>query len=126
MKKYIVSITLGLLVMSGFTSCLHHRNNISVTVTEDDDEFEMEAGYRERQTKTVQVYLNERLLKNSGTYIRNGYISDEVNLDDNARFHIISSPGELSIQFNKNENSAASYEKLKQVCAGLEQILSDN
>lgn len=126
MKKYILSIALGMLVMAGLSSCFHHRHDVSVTVTEDDDAFEMEAGYRERQTKTVQVYLNERLLKTSGTHIKNGYISDQVTLNDNARFHIISSPCELSIQFNKNENSAASYEKLKQVCSELEQILSDN
>jgi hypothetical protein len=109
MKKYIVSLALGF---------------IMVSVSDDEDEYEMEADYRRNQSHEVQVYLNNHLLTNSNVSINNGYVDDEVTLDDKTTFYINSNPGELSIRINKNENSEESCERVKQICQELKQILA--
>jgi hypothetical protein len=124
MKKYIVSLALGFIMVAGMSSCFHHRHDISISVSDDEDEYEMEADYRRNQSHEVQVYLNNHLLTNSNVSINNGYVDDEVTLDDKTTFYINSNPGELSIRINKNENSEESCERVKQICQELKQILA--
>jgi hypothetical protein len=126
MKKYIVSLPLGLLIIAGMSSCFHHHNDISISVSDDEDEYEMDANYRRNKSHAVQVYLNDHLLNNSNVSIRNGFVDDEVVLADKTTFYLNTNPGELSIKINKNENSEESCERIKQVCEELKQILADN
>jgi hypothetical protein len=126
MKNYAVSVALGLMIIAGLSSCFHHRHDISVTVSDDEDEYEMEADYRRNQSHDVQVFLNDHLLANSNTSIRNGYADDEVTLDDKTTFYINTNPGELNIRINKNENSEESCERIRLVCEELKQILADH
>ncbi|MBK7307140.1 MAG: hypothetical protein IPO01_05050 [Chitinophagaceae bacterium] len=126
MKNYIVSLALGLMMIAGLSSCFHHRHDISISVSDDEDEYEMEADYRRNQSHAVQVYLNNNLLNNSNVSIQNGFVDDEVTLDDKTTFYINTNPGELSIRINKNENTEESCERVRQACEELKQILADN
>ena len=126
MKKYTVSLAIGLMIIAGLSSCFHHRHNISISVSDDQDEYEMEADYRRNQSHAVQVYLNNHLLNKSNVSIHNGFVDDEVTLDDKTTFYINTNPGELNIRINKNENSEESCERVKQACEELKQILADN
>lgn len=126
MKNYIVSLALGLMMIAGMSSCFHHRHDISISVSDDEDEYEMEADYRRNQSHAVQVYLNNNLLNNSNVSIQNGFVDDEVTLDDKTTFYINTNPGELSIRINKNENTEESCERVRQACEELKQILADN
>ena len=125
MKKYTVSLAIGLMIIAGLSSCFHHRHNISISVSDDEDEYEMEADYRRNQSHAVQVYLNNHLLNKSNVSIYNGFVDDEVTLDDKTTFYINTNPGELNIRINKNENSEESCERVKQACEELKQILAD-
>jgi hypothetical protein len=126
MKKYTVSLALGLMMIAGLSSCFHRHHDLSIHVSDDEDEFEMDADYRRNQSHKVQVYLNNHLLSNSNVSIRNGFADDEVTLDDKTTFYINSNPGELSIRINKNENSEESCERVRQICEELKEILADN
>ena len=126
MKKYTVSLAIGLMIIAGLSSCFHHRHNISISVSDDEDEYEMEADYRRNQSHAVQVYLNNHLLNKSNVSIHSGFVDDEVTLDDKTTFYINTNPGELNIRINKNENSEESCERVKQACEELKQILADN
>ena len=126
MKNYVVSLALGLMMIAGLSSCFHHRHDISISVSDDEDEYEMEADYRRNQSHAVQVYLNNNLLNNSNVSIQNGFVDDEVTLDDKTTFYINTNPGELSIRINKNENTEESCERVRQACEELKQILADN
>ena len=126
MKNYIVSLALGLMMIAGMSSCFHHRHDISISVSDDEDEYEMEADYRRNQSHAVQVYLNNNLLNNSNVSIQNGFVDDEVTLDDKTTFYINTNPGELIIIINKNENTEESCERVRQACEELKQILADN
>jgi len=129
MKKYTVSLALGLMMIAGLSACFHHRhhNDMSIRVSEDEDEFEMEADYRKKQTHDVQVYLNNRLLSNSSVrFNEEDFVDKEITLDDNTTFYINTNPGELNIRIDKNENSEESCERVKRFCKGLEIVLKDN
>lgn len=126
MKKQTLSLAIGLMIIAGLSSCFHHRHNISISVSDDEDEYEMEADYRRNQSHAVQVYLNNHLLTNSKVSIHNGFVDDEVTLNDKTTFYINTNPGELNIRINKNENSEESCERVRQVCEELKQILANN
>lgn len=126
MKNYLVSVFTALMIITGMGSCFHHRHDVSVSVWDDEDEYEMEADYRRNRSHDVQVYLNNHLLTGSSVSIRNGYINDEVVLDDKTTFRINTNPGELSIRINKNENSEESCEKVRRICEDLKVIIEDN
>ena len=126
MKKNAVSIVLVLMILSMMSSCFHLNHDISISVSDDDDEYEMEADYGKKQSHAVQVYLNNHLLNNSRVSIQNGFVDDEITLDDQTTFYINTNPGELDIRINKNDNSEESCERVKQICEELKQILADN
>ncbi len=126
MKKQTLSLAIGLMIIAGLSSCFHRHNDISISVSDDEDEYEMEADYRRNQSHAVQVYLNNHLLTNSNVSIHNGFVDDEVTLDDKTTFYINTNPGELNIRINKNENSEESCERVRQVCEELKEILANN
>lgn len=126
MKKYIVSLALGLMIITGMSSCFHHHHDISISVSDNEDEYEMEADYRRNQSPAVQGYLNKHLLTNSSVSIHNGFVDDVVTLDDKTTFYINTHPGELNIRVNKNENSEESCERVRQICEELKEIIENN
>lgn len=126
MKKYTVSLAIGLMMIAGISSCFHHRHDISISVSDDENEFEMDADYGRNKSHRVQVYLNNHLLNNSSVSIRNGFVDDEVTLDDETSFYINTNPGELRIRIDKTENSEEQCEKIRQACEDLKEILENH
>ncbi len=49
MKKYMVSLALGLMIIAGMSACFHHRHDMSISVSDDEDEYEMDADYRKNR-----------------------------------------------------------------------------
>lgn len=125
MKKNFLSILSAVIFLILFTSCFHNHN-VSISISDNADEYEMDASYRKNQTHQVRVYLNEHLLNASSSMTKNKSIDEEITLDDNTRFYINAHPGELSIKIDKSENTAESCEKVRQVCEELKDILADN
>ena len=127
MKKYVLSIVFGSMVVVAMSSCFHrHNHDISISISDDDDEYEMDADYRRNQTHSVQVYLNDHLLNGDIKLSRNDYIDKEITLDDNTTFYINSNPGSLHIKVDKTENTEEQCERVRQACEDLKQILADN
>ena len=127
MKKYALSIVLGLMILAGLSSCFHFNDHdISISISDDDDEYEMDADYKRNQTHAVQVYLNDHLLNGEIKLKRNGYVDREITLDDKTTFHINSNPGSLNIRIDKTENSEESCERIRVACEDLKEILADN
>ena len=127
MKKYALSVVLGLMILATAPSCIHFNDHdISISISDDDDEYEMEADYKRSQMHAVQVYLNDHLLNGKIRLNRNDYIDKEITLDDKTTFYINSEPGSLNIKIDKSENSEAQCERIRQACEELKEILADN
>ena len=125
MKKYALSIVLGLVILAAMPSCFHNHD-ISISVSDDDDEYEMEADYSRSQAHAVQVYLNDHLLNGKIKLKRNEHVDKEITLDDKTTFYINSNPGKLYIKIDKTENSEEQCERIRQACEDLKEILADN
>ena len=124
MKKYFISVVLGLMLLVFGSSCFHDHD-ICISISDDEDEYEMDASYRKNQTHAVRVYLEEHLL-NSRALSKRRWRNEEITLDDKTTFYINSYPGKLRIKIDKTENSEESYEKVRRACEELKEILADN
>ncbi len=124
MKKHFISVVFGLMTLIFLSSCFHDHN-ISINISDDDDEYEMDASYQKNKTHAVQVYLNDHLL-NHRLSVKNRWKDEEITLDDNTKVYLNSYPGKLRIKIDKTENSEESCEKVRQVCEELKEILADN
>ena len=107
-------------------SLCFHNNNLSISVSDDEDEYEMDASFQNRKTHAVQVYLNDHLLTSNSKWRNGDEVEKEITLDDNTNFSINASPGELRIRIDKTENSEESCEKIRRACEDLKEILVSN
>jgi hypothetical protein len=126
MKNYIVPVVFGLMMIAGMSACFHHHNDFSISFSDDDDEFEMEADYPRHQAHDVKVYLNDHLLNNIAHRGKHSFKNEEITLDDNTTFYIDSYPGQLNIRVDKDENSEEGCERVRQMCKELKLVIEDN
>ncbi|MGC4101037.1 hypothetical protein [Ferruginibacter sp.] len=128
MKAYYFLIAGCLLA---FASChnrnyyRHHDNNISISVEESDDEYQMIAFFDEDKTKQVQSRIDEYTGHNGIFRSGNVEIDATTTLEDNVRVYIRSRPGRLKIKFDKEDNSEAACEKVKEMCEEIKEYLTN-
>jgi hypothetical protein len=104
-----------------FSSCFNYNSNdLSISVNDNDEEYQLTARFDERKTRAVENYIKE-CTATSSIFKRTG-----VTLDDNTKIYIKSQEGRLKIELNKNENSEESYERIKDMCEGIKELLTEN
>jgi len=129
MKIRFFLIAGGLFFLSVFSSCHwhHHYHDVSISINDDEDIYQLSARFDEGKTRAVDNYIkactetNERF-----RYGGHGDLEGTLILDDNSKVYIKSREGRLKIKFNKEENSAESYERVKDMCEGIKELLAKN
>ena len=128
MKKIFILVAACVFLANIFSSCFnYHDNDVSVSIQEDEEEYKLSAHFEDRKTRAVQNFITEYTtsainFKSSNNY----YIDATVTLDDDTRFYIKSKEGLLKIKFDKEQNSEESYEKVKEMCEGVKELLAEN
>ena len=128
MKKFLILVAAGVFLANTFSSCFnYHDNDVSISIQEDEDEYKLSAHFEDRKTRAVQNFIKEYTastvnFKSKG----NNYVDATVTLDDNTKFYIKSKEGLLKIKFDKEQNSEESYEKIKEMCEGVKDLLAEN
>ncbi|WP_462254911.1 hypothetical protein [Ferruginibacter sp.] len=128
MKKFLILVAAGVFLANIFSSCFnYHDNDVSISIQEDEEEYKLSAHFEDRKTKAVQNFIKEYTastvnFKSKG----NNYVDATVTLDDNTKFYIKSYEGRLKIKFDKEQNSEESYEKIKEMCEGVKDLLAQN
>ncbi len=116
------------LLLSAFSSCYyHHSNDVAISVKEDEEEYRLSARFDDSKTRAVQNFIKDYTA--SGKIFKHGShnkIDATLTLDDNTRFYIKSYDGVLKIKLNKEENSEESYERIKEMCEGVKELLAEN
>jgi hypothetical protein len=127
MKTIKPVISFYILITILFTSCAHwDDHNINISVKEQREVYQFYASYSRYKTADVEYYINKHI-GSKEYYVSNDRHADVyTELDDGTKFHIKSSPGRLKIQFNKRENSEAAYRKIKSICEGLKDVLTES
>jgi len=116
-------------LLCGFSSCYnsyHFRNDdVSVTIKESEDEYNMSASFDRGKTKMVENYISDHTGEN-GLFKSRGNIDIDANTtyDDDIKIYIKFHPGKLNIQFDKDDNSKEAYHEVKDMCEGIKEILT--
>jgi hypothetical protein len=128
MKKAFILIAASVFFVNIFSSCFrYHSNDVSISIQEDEEQYRLSAHFEDRKTRAVQNYIREYTASTVNFKSRgNNYVDATVTLDDNTRFYIKSKQGQLKIKLDKEENSAESYEKIKEMCEGVKELLAEN
>ena len=128
MKRFIILIAGCMVFVIIFSSCFnYHNNGVSISIKEDEEEYQLSARFDERKTRMVQNYIKECTeSKGLFRYGGHGNLDARLTLDDNTRVYIKSREGRLKIKLDKEENSEESYERIKQMCEGVKDLLAEN
>jgi len=111
-----------------FSSCHnYHDHDVSISINDDGDIYQMTARFHDSKTRAVENYIREctedgHIFKYGG----HGKMDATLTLDDETKVYIKSREGMLKIRFNKEENSEESYERIKDMCEGIKNLLAKN
>jgi hypothetical protein len=116
------------LVYSKFNA---NRDSTSITITEANDTYQLDAYYNANNTIKVLQYINRSIEPNGPLNPGNDYfdvttrrIDITTTLSDKTEFCIKESPGKLKIVFDKRKNSSSSYWRIKAMCEGIKNVLA--
>lgn len=120
MKKLIIPLLISALVL---TSCFN-KKNISVAIVENQDKLELTAKYKPSKTYAVERFIKSQL-ESTQAFNNTGNTGVIAVLNDNTKVYIKSSKGKLNINLSKQENSEASYYRVKKMCEEVKDIITD-
>ncbi|WP_199138737.1 hypothetical protein [Pedobacter sp. ASV12] len=121
MKRIYLMVALVAVLASG---CKFggHADSQSISIRNTNEGYNFQASYPERKSKYVVDYV-ERTLKDDRIFDAAEKKDAEIVLGDGSRFYLKAYPGYVEIDFKKNKNSFTSYQKLKELCAGVKDTL---
>ena len=94
-------------------------------VTESDDKYTFSANFDERRTSAVNRFVNSSLSPNVLFSGGDDRVASDTKLDDGTTFKLQSSPGELIVKVNKMENSPASVQRIRRMCEGIKEVITE-
>jgi site-specific DNA-adenine methylase len=129
MKARFLFFAAALFLSSVFSSCVHfhHHDDVAVSIQEDEEEYRLNARYNDDKTMAVDNYI-KTCTESNGQYRYGGHgnFDATITLDDNSQVYIKSRRGRLKIKFDKETNSEEAYEKVRDMCEGIKDLLAEN
>jgi len=122
MKNIIISTMIGALLLSSSFSC-KDSSDTKVSITDSDDTYEFYAKFDKSKTRQIQDFINKEIAPSTLNTERD--LDVTTTLDDKTQFEIKRSPGKVHIKLDKEDNSAASYIRIKKICNGIRGIISE-
>jgi len=132
MKTRFLFIAAALFLGTVFSSCrddnyYHNHDDVSISIHEDDDEYRLNARFDDNKTREIDNYIKTCIESNGHSrYDGHGDFNATLTLDDNSRVYIKSREGRLKIKFDKEANSEEAYEKIRDMCEGIKDLLAEN
>ena len=106
-------------VVAMLISC--NNGDVNVAVKDADDYYRFKAHFDENLSPDVSGFLNEQISPIRIDPERDSKIV--TVLPDQTRLTIESSPGEVMIYLDKEENSRDSYHRVKNLCEGVKDVI---
>lgn len=98
-----------------------NNGDVNIAVKDEDDYFRFRADYNENLSPRVSDFLNDHISPIRIDPERDSKII--TVLPDQTKLTVESSPGELMIYLDKEENSRASYHRVKNLCEGVKDVI---
>ena len=124
MRKIKNIFILSLLMIVTCAGCIFDWNShdTNVKVTEDKNNYQFTASYNKHRSAEIQHYINTDIAPDN---LSGDFIDVTTTLKDGTTFYIKEMAGLLKIKLDKQKNSEASYEKIKNMCNGIKNILTN-
>jgi hypothetical protein len=126
MKKkinFILPFLIASLAILLFASCNYSRNKTSVTATDGENTYQFKAKFNKRKTEKIRECIDRNLGDDYTASFTNANIKGNIVLQDDTKFYLQTAPGLVKLKFNKNENTEASYFKIKKMCEEIKQTV---
>lgn len=124
MKKISLALVCNLFLLYFSVSCTELGNhNIDIHISESQHDYKFLAHYDENKTRNVDEYMDEKIGRRSNMSFENSRIDGQLALDDHTTFYIKKYPGYLEIKLDKDKNSTASYQEIKEMGEGLKDVM---
>lgn len=98
-----------------------NNGDVNIAVKDDDDYYRFKAHFDENLSPQVSEFLNDHISPIRIDPERDSKII--TVLPDQTRLTVESSPGELMIYLDKEENSRDSYHRIKNLCDGVKEVI---
>ncbi|SHF93839.1 hypothetical protein [Flavisolibacter ginsengisoli] len=118
-----VSIQLCLFLSMAISACSHHRHETSFTVKESHHSYYLETNFNEDLTHDVERYLNDKIGQSDPSILIDGSGDRRITLSDHSSFHLVTDPGYVELKLDKDQNSKASYQRIRSICQGLKAVV---
>jgi len=124
MRHYF--FTIGICCIALFCSCRHHNNHdIKIFVNESNGRYKFYASFPEQQTGKIHRLINNRLAPNGLFASANDYMNITTTLQDQTHFAVKAAPGIVEIKIDREGNSPASYNRIKDMCGEIKTALKN-
>ena len=108
----------------GFIAC-HQHPDVDITLKDGGRYFYMDADFHHSKTRQVERYIHRELGKDKNVSFVTNRTNANITLGDNTRFYMKKEPGHVLIKFDKNQNSPAAYYRIRSMCEGLKDVISN-
>lgn len=98
-----------------------NQGDVNIAVKDDDDYYRFRAHYNDNLSPEVAEFLNDRISPIRIDPERDSKII--TVLEDHTKLTVESSPGELMVYLDKDENSRDSYRRVKNLCDGVKDVI---
>jgi len=124
MKNPLVIVTFCILLLCIYFAyaILVDNKDISLSITETDNTFQLSANYAKDKTPNVMQHFNDCIKPANITSVN--YKPDTtLILQDRTEFSIKCSPGKFKLYLDKRKNSVASLVRTKKICEELKTVI---
>ncbi len=122
----ILPLVLASLIAFILCGCNNNRNSISITTKDNNKYYQFKARFNQRKSEQIKQCLNKSLMQYSDISLDNNYINETIVLNNDTKFYLQTAPGKIKVEFNKYENSEASYNQIKDLCDDIKQQIQSN
>ncbi len=116
MKKIFLFLFICMVFIAGIFSFVLYKvwfsNNISISVNDSEDRFQLYASYPRNKARRIQHLIDSRF---HNAMLRKNRVDGYMTTDDNTQFYVRTTPGRFLIRLNKNENNEEACLRLKQL-----------
>ena len=120
------TIALILLCHCALQSCFHHNNHdTKISVDESTGTYKFSASFPEDETGKVHRLINKTISPNGLFASANDYMDVTTTLEDKTTFAVEASPGIIRIKIDREGNSPASYDRIKEMCEKIKNTLKE-
>jgi hypothetical protein len=106
-----------------FFSC-YNAGDLKISVKDSDEEYQFSAHFDEHKTSEVKRVIDQSITP-TRIYSEKDEVGVTTILDDKTKFDLQYDPGDVLIKLNKNENSKASYIRIKKMCEQIKKVIGE-